>query len=259
MWYGFRARPISISTTRFEDPMLRNVLGPFCGLVCLLLCATVVRAETIPLALPPDHKTVIAKPSGETSAQTLAAVARELTRRYPGPEDAHVIVVDVRQQRLYLLDHGRLQVSYRVSTSQWGIGNREGSNRTPVGVFRIAQKFGEGAPAGSIFKSRRDTGELARIITNPENRSERDLVTSRVMWLTGLQPGFNEGGDVDTHSRYIYIHGTPEEGRIGIPSSHGCVRMLNADVIALFNRVPVGTLVYIASGDRPLNEIPDGS
>ncbi|WP_083250799.1 L,D-transpeptidase [Acidihalobacter aeolianus] len=237
--------------------MLRNVLGPLCGLVSLLLCATAVRAETIPLALPPDHKTVIATPSGEASAQTLAAVARELARRYPGPEDAHVIVVDVRQQRLYLLDHGHVQLTYRVSTSQWGIGNREGSNRTPVGVFRIAQKFGEGAPAGTIFKSRRDTGKLARIITNPENRSERDLVTSRVMWLTGLQPGFNEGGDVDTHSRYIYIHGTPEEGRIGIPSSHGCVRMMNKDVIELFSQVPVGTLVYIAPGNRPLTDIPN--
>lgn len=228
------------------------------GLVSLLvLGTTVAEAQTISLPLPPDAKTVIGKPTATASAAELAAVAHELRKRYPGPHDDHVIVVDIRQQRLYLLHDGRLQASYPVSTSQWGIGNREGSNRTPVGVFRIAQKFGQGAAPGSIFKSRRDTGQIARIITNPENRSERDLVTSRVMWLTGLQPGFNEGGDVDTHSRYIYIHGTPEEGRIGMPSSHGCVRMKNDEVIALFNRVPVGTLVYIAPGDRPLTDIPN--
>lgn len=227
------------------------------GLASLFMLGASAQAQTIALPLPPDAKTVSVKPGARVPGAELATVAHELARRYPGAQDSHIIVVDIRQQRLYLLRDGQLQESYRVSTSQWGIGNREGSNRTPIGVFRIAQKFGAGAAPATIFKSRRDTGKIARIITNPDNRSEQDLVTSRVMWLTGLQPGFNEGGDVDTHSRYIYIHGTPEEGRIGLPSSHGCVRMMNGDVIALFSRVPVGTLVYIAPGDRPLTQIPD--
>lgn len=226
------------------------------GLAVLLLSPSAIWAKTIALPLPREASTMKANNPASLSAAELASVTDVLERRYPGRENSHIIVVDISQQRLYLLHQGKLLASYPVSTSQWGIGNKEGSNRTPIGVFRIAEKFGQGAVPDSIFKSRRDTGTLARIITNPENRSERDLVTSRIMWLTGLQPGFNEGGDVDTHSRYIYIHGTPEEGRIGTPSSHGCVRMRNADVIALFNQVPVGTLVYIASGDVPLTELP---
>lgn len=236
--------------------MTKNTFLFSLGLAVLCGSPSVLWAKTVALPLPREASTMHANNPSTLSAAELASVTDELIRRYPGREDSHLIVVDVRQQRLYLLHRGKLQASYRVSTSQWGIGNRAGSNRTPIGVFRIAEKFGQGAAPGSIFKSRRDTRELATIITNPENRSERDLVTSRIMWLTGLQPGFNEGGDVDTHSRYIYIHGTPEEGRIGIPSSHGCVRMKNADVIALFKQVPVGTLVYIASGDEPLTRLP---
>lgn len=238
--------------------MIRFFILLVAGLSVLLAYDPDVLATGIALPLPPDVSTInTAQRSTTVTAAELTSVAHELVRRYPGHhDDDHIIVVDVRQQRLYLLYHETLQRSYRVSTSQWGIGNREGSNHTPIGVFRIAEKFGQGAAAGTIFKSRRDTGRLARIITNPQNRTERDLVTSRIMWLTGLQPGFNEGGDVDTHSRYIYIHGTPEEGRIGMPSSHGCVRMKNADVINLFNQVGVGTLVYIASGDYPLTRIP---
>lgn len=237
--------------------MFSSVRWFLAGLIICMPIFVQVEAKTIQLPLPPDVKTTNHQSKSRNTDHELALVARELTRRYPNPHDNHIIIVNIHQQRLYILNNDELKKSYPVSTSQWGIGNREGSNQTPIGVFRITQKFGRGAPSGTIFKARHDTGKVAKIISNPENRSERDLVTSRVMWLSGLQPGFNKGGVVDTHSRYIYIHGTPEEGRIGMPSSHGCVRMKNADVIALFKQAPVGTLVYISPGNKPLTQIPN--
>lgn len=226
----------------------------------LVLCSSLIGltagAETLPLNIPPEKHKAMEGGDPTPSAAVLRNLATELTRRYPGKDDTDLAVVDVRLQRMYLLDRGRLVASYPVSTSARGIGNLAGSDQTPVGVFRVAEKFGSGAPLGTIFKARRDTGQVARILTNPDDRSEGDLVTTRILWLTGLQPGFNHGGDVDTHARYIYIHGTPEEGRIGTPSSHGCVRMGNADVVKVFRRLPVGSLVYIASGEEPLTSIP---
>lgn len=189
-------------------------------------------------------------------AALLRALAAELERRYGRSAEGRIAVVDIRRQRLYLLEQGRHVAGYPVSTAARGIGNRVNSEQTPIGVFRVAEKHGEGAPAGTVFRGRRDTGEIVPILTDPAARSERDLVTTRILWLAGLQPGFNLGGDVDTLSRYIYIHGTVEEGRIGTPASRGCVRMRNADVVDLFRRLPVGALVYIAPGDVPLTDIP---
>ena len=158
---------------------------------------------------------------------------------------AQALVVDVTSQHLYLFERGQLVGSYPVSTAERGTGNREGSLRTPLGLHRVDDKIGAGAPAGMIFRGRRPTGERAEILTGPDERAARDDVTSRILWLSGLEPGVNQGGNVDSKRRYIYIHGTPEEGRIGQPASHGCVRMTNADVIALFDRVEVGALVDI--------------
>ncbi|ANJ66484.1 hypothetical protein A9404_03005 [Halothiobacillus diazotrophicus] len=158
--------------------------------------------------------------------------------------DAPFIVVSVKAQRLYLFMNGKLSTSYPISSSAFGVGNAAGSNRTPLGLHKIAEKFGNNEPIGMIFKSRRPTGDLAKILTQPV-KGEGDDVTTRIMWLQGLEPGVNEGPGIDSHARYIYIHGTPEEGLIGTPESHGCIRMKNQQVIALFNQVPVGTLVDI--------------
>ncbi len=153
-------------------------------------------------------------------------------------------VVAIEAQRLYLMQDGRLLKAYPVSTSAFGPGAQEGSNQTPLGLHQIKQKIGENEPEGMIFKARKPTGRIANIITEPRDVPEDD-VTTRIMWLTGLEPGINQGGKVDSYKRYIYIHGTPEEGLIGRPASHGCVRMLNKDVVDLFDRLPEGTLVYI--------------
>lgn len=158
--------------------------------------------------------------------------------------DAPFIIIDTNNQRLYLFEHNQLKLEFPVSTSAVGVGSAEGSNRTPLGLHRIAEKFGDGEPVGMIFKSRRPTGKLATIQTRPV-KGDGDDVTTRIMWLQGLQPGVNEGKGVDSHARFIYIHGTPEEGLIGRPESHGCIRMNNKQVIELFNKVPVGTMVDI--------------
>ncbi len=158
--------------------------------------------------------------------------------------------VSVSEQKMFYKQKDTILVSYPISTAEKGIGNRSGSLQTPLGLHRVAERFGEGAALGTWFKARQNTGRVVEILTEPK-KAGGDYVTTRILWLQGLEPGINQGHDaagnvVDSYRRYIYIHGTPEEGLIGQPASHGCVRMLNADVIELFEKVPVGTLVYIA-------------
>ncbi len=123
-------------------------------------------------------------------------------------------------------------------------GSQVNSFKTPLGRHKISEKIGEGLPEGAILKGRRWTGAIANIIKEPID-TEFDVVTSRILWLTGLEEGKNLGSGVDSKSRYIYIHGTAEEGLIGKPASDGCVRMYNSDVISLFNSVNIDTEVWI--------------
>lgn len=169
--------------------------------------------------------------------------------RDPRPQDAPAegplwIRVDVSEQRLALLRGPAELRSWPVSTSAVGVGSQSGSNRTPLGLHRVASTFGTGAPLGTIFESRANTGRIARIHTDETDVAE-DHVLTRILWLEGQEPGLNQGGQVDSYLRYIYIHGTNEEGLIGRPASHGCVRMRNADVIELYEQVGVGTEVRI--------------
>ncbi|HZL44374.1 MAG TPA: L,D-transpeptidase, partial [Verrucomicrobiae bacterium] len=128
--------------------------------------------------------------------------------------------------------------SFRCSTSRFGIGQLAGSNRTPIGLHRIAQKLGGGWPAGTVFKSRHPVGFTWQ--GQPEA-----TITSRILWLEGLDPGWNQGGNVDSHARYIYIHGTGDELTIGSPASCGCLHLSCEDLLPLFDLVPVGSLVWI--------------
>lgn len=145
------------------------------------------------------------------------------------------ILVHIPSQTLDLLDEsGRLVRRYPVSTSKFGIGFEPGSNKTPTGEFTIESKWGGNAPAGEIFVSRVATGRFG----NEEDPA--DHVQTRILWLHGL-----EGQNANTHSRYIYIHGTNAESQLGTPASHGCIRMSNSDIIDLFELVPVGTPVRI--------------
>lgn len=150
------------------------------------------------------------------------------------------ILVDISEQQLYLYEQGQLVKQYPISTSKYGIGSTAGSNKTPLGQHKIKTKIGDHAPKYTIFIGRKDSGKLANI-----NEGRDDLVTSRILWLEGLEPGKNSGKGVDSYRRYIYIHGTAEENAIGTPASHGCIRMYNDDVIDLYPRVTEGTLVTI--------------
>jgi lipoprotein-anchoring transpeptidase ErfK/SrfK len=152
--------------------------------------------------------------------------------------------VDLRLQRLDLLDGDQVLASYPVSTAAKGAGEQEGSEQTPRGLHEIRAKIGAGAPMGAVFVGRRPTGEIC----TPEMvRAEpaRDWILTRILWLRGLERGKNRLGDADSMRRYIYIHGTPHEAALGTPASHGCIRMRSADVIELFESVEPGIPVEI--------------
>ena len=153
-------------------------------------------------------------------------------------------VVKVDTQRLYLLKKGNIVEEYSVSTSVYGTGSEENSYKTPLGKHVIAEKIGDELPFGAVLKGRKWTGAIANIIKEPVD-TEFDIVTSRILWLKGLEEGLNLGPGVDSMTRYIYIHGTAEEGLIGNPASDGCVRMYNRDVISLYNKVDTNTQVWI--------------
>jgi len=158
-------------------------------------------------------------------------------------ESAH-IEVDISEQRLYLIENSLIKASYPISTSKYGEGNIENSFKTPLGEHSIKEMIGEEAKINTIFTSRINTERSATIIDQFED-TDNDYVTSRIMWLDGEEDGFNKDGNVDSFRRYIYIHGTHEEGLIGTKASHGCIRMFNYDVIELFNLVNIGTKVLI--------------
>lgn len=159
-----------------------------------------------------------------------------------GAED--ILVVSLEEQCMYVLSGDSVVRQYDISGATLGAGNQSGSNQTPLGLHRIKEKHGDDVPLGGIMKSRLFTGEIARIYTDPTD-VEEDHVTTRVLWLEGMEAGKNKGGNVDSYHRYIYIHGTPEEGLIGRPASHGCIRMYNEEVIELYNASSVGRLVLI--------------
>lgn len=151
------------------------------------------------------------------------------------PDTQHQIVISTREQKLALLDRGNLMVIYPVSTSKFGIGDWPGSRYTPLGQLEIAEKIGDNAPPGAVFKDRRRTGEIV-LADSPG----RDPIVTRILWLRGL-----EAQNAHAFARDIYIHGTPEEWKIGLPASYGCVRMRSSDIINLYNIVGVGAAVTI--------------
>lgn len=176
----------------------------------------------------------------------IVGLLQDLQTRFPNYSTEQVILIDASNQKLLLIEQGQVTKRWVISTAEAGLGSRKGSNQTPLGAHRLAQKIGDGAPLGTVFKARQNTGRIAKILTAPGARSGEDNVTTRVMWLDGLEPGKNKGGTVDSYQRFIYIHGTDEEGRLGAPASHGCIRMRNQDVVDLYDRVREDTLVFIA-------------
>jgi lipoprotein-anchoring transpeptidase ErfK/SrfK len=155
------------------------------------------------------------------------------------------LLISVARQVLSVLeDGGEIRCEYPVSTARAGVGELAGSYRTPRGRHKIRAKIGAGQPLNAVFVGRRPTGEIltpALMAQFPE----RDWILTRILWLSGCEPGCNRLGCVDTMRRYVYIHGSPDTAEMGVPGSHGCVRMRNADIVELFDCVPCYSEVQI--------------
>jgi len=219
---------ISIGRTGYAD-----TFGGMRAIAFLLLLFTMaVQAHRDTLATPMHPR------------QGLADMLLEyLEVRYRAADfHGHVLYVSVQRQTLYHVHQRRLLAEYPIATASRGLNTMRDTYCTPTGLHRISEKVGDGVPSFGILKDRIFTGELA----DPDFAGvDKDWITSRVLWLDGLEPGHNQGGNVDSHDRFIYIHGTANERSIGTPSSRGCIRMLNADVIALYDQVPEGALVVV--------------
>jgi lipoprotein-anchoring transpeptidase ErfK/SrfK len=161
-----------------------------------------------------------------------------------GKDVQNKMIVSVRDQKMLLVRDGTPVKSYKISTSKFGVGDRPGSNCTPIGHLQVAKKIGDNAPIGSVFKSRRRTGEVIK-----PNSPGRDPIVTRILWLTGA-----ESRNKNTFRRTIYIHGTPEERRLGAPASYGCIRMASRDVADLYNRIGYGADVFVIRGSIQANK-----
>lgn len=162
-------------------------------------------------------------------------------------ENSGSILVDLSRQVLILRQPGQADISFPVSTAIQGAGEQADSFKTPRGSHYIRACIGDGMPSGSVFVGRRPTGEIYSDALAAEY-PDRDWILSRILWLCGRETGRNRLGRVDSMRRYIYIHGTPDSEPMGVPASHGCIRMRNQDVISLFAMVAPGTRVEISEG-----------
>jgi lipoprotein-anchoring transpeptidase ErfK/SrfK len=164
--------------------------------------------------------------------------------------DLDLLHISIADQLLHGFSQGRLCLRLPISTARNGAGELNGSGCTPRGRHLVRARIGAGLPSGAVLRGRRWTGE----VWTPELHAQfpgRDWILTRILWLSGCEPGINRLGAVDTFRRYIYLHGTPDCEPMGVPLSHGCVRLRNADLLDLFERVPAGCAVQIdeASSD----------
>lgn len=185
-------------------------------------------------------------PTDPTAAVPYRVLALEGLGRPKAPFrecPVRVLVADVKRQRIGLLDGGQLLAEFPISTAMAGLGSEEGSYRTPLGWHRVHRRIGEGAAPGTVFRERVDTGQLWR-----GEVLDEDLILTRVLTLEGLEEGGNRGPGIDSLERCIYVHGTNREDQLGKPVSHGCLRMANADVVALFDLVAEGDPLLVSDG-----------
>lgn len=170
------------------------------------------------------------------------------------------LVINIAQQTLTLYKRQKVIAQYTVSTAKNGIGSQQDSGCTPLGKHIVAQKIGGKEPINTVFIGRVPTGEIYDE-TFGASHPERDWILSRILWLSGVEKGLNKGsnsqGGCDTYQRYIYIHGTPDSELMGVPLSHGCVRMRNHDIIELFEQVDEGTPVAIINDVHDIDDVSD--
>lgn len=179
-----------------------------------------------------------------SNAALLELILEYTSAAYPSETLSEFLYVGIRRQKMYHIKNNKIFSTYPVSTSSKGAGNNVGSFKTPTGLHFIAEKIGDNAPVATLFINKKNTGKVVPVNIT-EVSSNKDEITSRVLSLKGLQQGINKGKKYDTFARGIYIHGTSDEASIGKPSSHGCIRMKNDDIIELFDLLSVGTKVVL--------------
>ena len=163
---------------------------------------------------------------------------------YISTDYSELLFVSIENQKMYHIKEGAIVKKYIISSSEYGTGSEAGSNKTPLGLHKVKEKYGDETPINGRMIGRVFYGQIATLY-NDKTKSKTDDVTSRIFWLEGLENGKNKGERIDSYKRYIYIHGTSEEGRLGTPASHGCIRMKNNEVIDLYKTIAIGTLVLI--------------
>ncbi|PWU05195.1 MAG: L,D-transpeptidase [Verrucomicrobia bacterium] len=174
---------------------------------------------------------------------TLQSQFLQTCQRLSLPPSPHHLLVHIPSQELYHFINNTLTKSYSISTSDNPPSCQENSFGTPWGMHKIAEKHGDNAPIGTVFKARISTNQT--YLVSPFNSSNDRLVTTRILWLAGLELGLNQGPNIDSFERFIYIHGTNREHLIGTPATLGCITLTNKDIITLFNSTPCDSLVYI--------------
>lgn len=155
------------------------------------------------------------------------------------------LTVNIASQEMVLHEKNGKCRTYSISTASKGTGQQEGSWQTPLGLHVIRAKIGGGLPVNSVFVSRRFTGEVYSPELREQYPGRRDWILTRILWLSGLEPGYNRLGNVDTMRRYIYIHGSPDTAVMGEPGSRGCIRMHGNDILDLYDRIDIGIKVDI--------------
>lgn len=179
----------------------------------------------------------------QSAKNKLPAACLATCKRLDITPTKYIFTVNIAAQRASLFDDGKFVKIIECSTSRFGIGEQLNSFCTPRGLHRIAEKAGDGYPAGTIFNERKAVGSVENLGVSSAG------ITTRILWLEGLEPGFNRGSNggvnVDTHDREIYIHGTGDQNSLGKPASHGCIHLSDPDLIAFYNLLPSGTLVWI--------------
>ena len=177
-------------------------------------------------------------------AQNPVETANTYTQAKKNTTYNELLYVSIKAQKMYHLLNNKVIKIYTISSAKKGVGNIKNSEKTPLGLHSIKEKHGDNTPLNGRMIGRVFYGQISNIY-NDFSRSKTDDVTTRILWLSGEEKDINKGGNVDSYQRYIYIHGTSEEGRLGTPASNGCIRMNNKDVLELYNKIDVGTKVLI--------------
>ncbi|TXB65363.1 L,D-transpeptidase [Vicingus serpentipes] len=222
-----------------------KIIATIVVVILMFSCKTIPTVKSPSLVGQPPEDTTVFVVDNEPSNESIATFLTEYLKiKYKDRDFSKFIYVSIKHQKLYLIEKDSVRFKFPISSAKLGVGNVQNSMKTPIGLHTIKHKYGDDVPLAGLFKSRVYTGNVSPIYAQ-KIKSPTDDVTTRIMWLQGEEPGINKGRNIDSYKRYIYIHGTSEEGYIGEPASHGCIRMKNTDVLNLYEVVDEGTPVLI--------------